>query len=332
MSGGRLRFVDEYRDPAAARALLARITELAGRRALQVHGGVRRAHAHHLPPRHRARAAAARSSSCTGRGARCASSPWAGSTTPSPSPSTPGVIFTTFGDMMRVPGLGREPARRQGARAPTSASSTRRSTPCASPSENPGARGGVLRGRLRDDRAVHGGDPAAGPRGRRGQLQRVLQPRDHRPAHQGHPRVAGPAARRVPRAGPRLHRGRPAPLPLRPRGLRQAAGDRRLRAARHPPGHRACSSRRSARAAARSRTSTPGACATRATPARWHVLAEVFELRPHFEWRGLGFISQSALEAPPRVRSLGRRAALRRCPACGSPTRRPASAARCSRA
>ncbi|HLL86344.1 MAG TPA: hypothetical protein VK387_03415, partial [Thermoleophilaceae bacterium] len=26
------------------------------------------------------------------------------------------------------------------------------------------------------------------------------------------------------------------------------------------------------------------------------VLAEVFELRPHFEWRGLGFISQSALE------------------------------------
>ena len=29
------------------------------------------------------------------------------------------------------------------------------------------------------------------------------------------------------------------------------------------------------------------------------VLAEVFELRPHFEWRGLGFISQSALEAAP---------------------------------
>jgi hydrogenase expression/formation protein HypD len=26
------------------------------------------------------------------------------------------------------------------------------------------------------------------------------------------------------------------------------------------------------------------------------VLAEVFELRPHFEWRGLGFISQSALK------------------------------------
>jgi hydrogenase expression/formation protein HypD len=30
------------------------------------------------------------------------------------------------------------------------------------------------------------------------------------------------------------------------------------------------------------------------------ILAEVFELRPHFEWRGLGFISQSALKLRPR--------------------------------
>jgi hydrogenase expression/formation protein HypD len=30
-------------------------------------------------------------------------------------------------------------------------------------------------------------------------------------------------------------------------------------------------------------------------PRALDVLAEVFELRPHFEWRGLGFISQSAL-------------------------------------
>jgi hydrogenase expression/formation protein HypD len=29
------------------------------------------------------------------------------------------------------------------------------------------------------------------------------------------------------------------------------------------------------------------------------ILAEVFELRPHFEWRGLGFISQSALRLRP---------------------------------
>ena len=40
------------------------------------------------------------------------------------------------------------------------------------------------------------------------------------------------------------------------------------------------------------------------------ALAEVFELRPHFEWRGLGFISQSALEAAARVRRLRRRGAV----------------------
>jgi len=32
------------------------------------------------------------------------------------------------------------------------------------------------------------------------------------------------------------------------------------------------------------------------------VLSEVFELRPHFEWRGLGFISQSALKLRPELR------------------------------
>jgi hydrogenase expression/formation protein HypD len=31
-------------------------------------------------------------------------------------------------------------------------------------------------------------------------------------------------------------------------------------------------------------------------PVALKVMAEVFELRPHFEWRGLGFISQSALK------------------------------------
>jgi hydrogenase expression/formation protein HypD len=34
-------------------------------------------------------------------------------------------------------------------------------------------------------------------------------------------------------------------------------------------------------------------------PKALQVLAEVFELRPHFEWRGLGFISQSALKLRP---------------------------------
>ena len=42
------------------------------------------------------------------------------------------------------------------------------------------------------------------------------------------------------------------------------------------------------------------------------AMAEVFELRPYFEWRGMGFISQSALRINDSVRRMGRRAALRR--------------------
>ncbi len=44
-----------------------------------------------------------------------------------------GVIFTCFGDMMRVPGSNGTPARREGRAAPTCGWSTRRSTRCGSP-------------------------------------------------------------------------------------------------------------------------------------------------------------------------------------------------------
>ena len=36
------------------------------------------------------------------------------------------------------------------------------------------------------------------------------------------------------------------------------------------------------------------------------AMAEVFELRPYFEWRGMGFISQSALRIRDGVRGVGR--------------------------
>ena len=62
------------------------------------------------------------------------------------------------------------------------------------------------------------------------------------------------------------------------------------------------------------------------------VMAEVFALRPHFEWRGLGFISQSGLRLSDAYADLDAERALQRSPASGWPTRRPASAARCSRA
>ena len=82
-----MRFVDEYRDPVAARRVLARIAELAGTdrhyKFMEVCGGhthtiYRHGIEHVLPSQRRARARA--------RAARCASSRWAASTTPSPSP------------------------------------------------------------------------------------------------------------------------------------------------------------------------------------------------------------------------------------------------------
>ena len=70
----------------------------------------------------------------------------------------------------------------------------------------------------------------------------------------------------------------------------------RLRAGRHPPVGPDDPAAARARAAARSRTSTSASCPTRATSRALKVMGEVFELRPHFEWRGLGFISHSGLK------------------------------------
>ncbi len=63
-------------------------------------------------------------------------------------------------------------------------------------------------------------------------------------------------------------------------------------------------------------------------PLALEAIAETMELRTTFEWRGLGFISQSALGSAPNTRTGTPRSATS-SPASGSPTRRPASAARC---
>ena len=62
------------------------------------------------------------------------------------------------------------------------------------------------------------------------------------------------------------------------------------------------------------------------------ALAEVFVLRPHFEWRGLGLHLAVARWRSPRPTPTSTRSAASPSRACASPTRRPASAARCSRA
>ena len=107
-------------------------------------------------------------------------------------------------------------------------------------------------------------------------------------------RVAGPAARRVHRPGARLHGRRRAPLQLHPRGLRPAGGRRRLRAARHPAGD-PHDPGPAPRRALRGREPVQARRALGGQPEGARGDGEVFELRPHFEWRGLGFISQSAL-------------------------------------
>ena len=179
----------------------------------------------------------------------------------------PGVIFTCFGDMMRVPGSRRHAARREGRGAdvrmvysPLDALRIAQ--------ENP-------------DREVvffaigfETTAPSTALTLKRAKAEGVanfslrVQPRHDRAAAARAARVARPAARRLHRAGPRLDRRRRAAVRVHPRRLRQAGRHRRLRAARHPaggPDDPACSS---PRAAARWRTSTSASCPTRATCAR----------------------------------------------------------------
>ena len=61
-----------------------------------------------------------------------------------------------------------------------------------------------------------------------------VQPRHDRAAAAGAARLARPAARRLHRPGPRLDRRRRPAVRVHPEGLRQAGGGRGLRAARHP--------------------------------------------------------------------------------------------------
>jgi len=98
-----VRFVDEYRDPAAARALVARITELAGDdhfKFMEVCGG----HTHTIY-RHGIEHVLPRSVELVhGPGCPVCVIPMGRVDDAIAVAETPGVIFTSFGDMMRVPG------------------------------------------------------------------------------------------------------------------------------------------------------------------------------------------------------------------------------------
>ncbi|MGO9342385.1 MAG: hydrogenase formation protein HypD [Acidimicrobiales bacterium] len=98
-----MRFVDEYRDPAAARALIARITDLAGEgefKFMEVCGGhthtiYRHGIEHLLPPSVKL---------VHGPGCPVCVIPMGRVDDAISVAGEPGVVFTSFGDMMRVPG------------------------------------------------------------------------------------------------------------------------------------------------------------------------------------------------------------------------------------
>ena len=129
----------------------------------------------------------------------------------------PDVIFTCFGDMLRVPGANGTllDAKAEGADvrmvySPLDALRIAR--------EHPDRPGDLLRDRLRDHRALDRAHAEAGQGRGRGQLLVHVQPRDHRAAAAGAARLARPAPGRLHRPGPRRHRRRRAPF----------AGPRRL--------------------------------------------------------------------------------------------------------
>ena len=98
-----MRFVDEYRDPAAARALVARITELAGDRSfkfMEVCGG----HTHTIYRHGIEHVLPETVELVHGPGCPVCVIPMGRVDDAIAVAETPGVLFTSFGDMMRVPG------------------------------------------------------------------------------------------------------------------------------------------------------------------------------------------------------------------------------------
>ena len=163
--GWVMRFVDEYRDPVAARALVGHITELAGDqhfKFMEVCGG----HTHTIY-RHGIEHVLPESVELVhGPGCPVCVIPMGRVDDAIAVAETPGVIFTSFGDMMRVPGgngnLLEAKARGADVRfvySPLDALRHRH--------REPGPRGRLLRRRLRDDGPVDGAHAAAGAPTRR---------------------------------------------------------------------------------------------------------------------------------------------------------------------
>ena len=153
------------------------------------HGGLRRPHPLDLQLRHRDHAARRHRARARPRlpGLRAADGP--GRRLRGAGRARRSVIFTTFGDAMRVPGS-KKSLLRPRPTAPTCAWSIRRSTRSTSPASNPDREVVFFGARLRDHHAEHRPDRAAGRARGHQQLLALLQPHHHHPDDQGDPRFA----------------------------------------------------------------------------------------------------------------------------------------------
>ncbi|CAA9521076.1 MAG: [NiFe] hydrogenase metallocenter assembly protein HypD, partial [uncultured Solirubrobacteraceae bacterium] len=201
---------------------------------LQVHGGLRRPHAHDLQARRGGPPAAGdRTGARTGMpGVRHPDGP------PGRRHRHRQAPGSHLHDLRRHDARAREPgvaARRQGQRSGR-ADGLLAARRAAHRAREPGPRGRLLRHRLRDDDPVDGRDPAARSGGGDHQLLALRQPRDDHPGDPLDPGLPRPAPQRLHRARPRLDGDRDASLRVHQPGLRPADRGLRIRAARHPAG------------------------------------------------------------------------------------------------
>ncbi len=223
-----MRFVDEYRDPTAARALVAQITARAGDqhfKFMEVCGG----HTHTIYRHGIEHVLPATVELVHGPGCPVCVIPMGRVDDAISVAQEPGVIFTSFGDMMRVPGSRGNllKAKAEGADvrivySPLDAlriaveNPTREVVFFAVGFETtaPSTALTLLQARHRNCAELSG----------------LLQPRHDRAAAQSHPRVTRPSSRRLSRPRSCLHSHRSEAVSVRPRSIWQAGSHGRLRA------------------------------------------------------------------------------------------------------
>jgi hydrogenase expression/formation protein HypD len=291
-----VRFVDEYRDPVAARALVARITELAGDQRfkfMEVCGG----HTHTIYRHGIEHVLPANVELVHGPGCPVCVIPMGRVDDAISVASEPGVIFTTFGDMMRVPGSTGNllDAKARGADvrfvySPLDALRLASETPdrevvffaVGFETTAPSTAVTLLRARqlgVTNFRVLCNHVTIVPP------LRAILESPDLRldgflgPGH-----VSTVVGNRPYRFVSEVYRKPLVTAGFEPLDILQAIAMllTQIREGR-------CEVENQYTRVVRDE----------GNPRALAILAEVFELRPHFEWRGLGFISQSALRLRP---------------------------------